>query len=200
MLLPARSAMARRGWITSEQGTCRRRRGGSPARTGPRPLSPYRVPMSDPQTLNLYSYARNKPLTITDPDGHCPWCFGAVVGGVGGAAASYRSQRSSNPDKPVNWKSVIAAGAGGFVAGGTLGLATAPAALTRIGGHDLTRNWSSGQGDSRRDDGCRRRDCLAGHRKQRRSQDHHRPGYRGRHRCRPRCSRPRPEQRSRTPG
>lgn len=27
--------------------------------------------LSDPQTLNLYSYMRNNPLGGTDPDGHC---------------------------------------------------------------------------------------------------------------------------------
>jgi hypothetical protein len=43
----------------------------------------------DPQSLNLYSYVRNNPLSRTDPDGHCPFCIPAlaVVGGgaeVGG--------------------------------------------------------------------------------------------------------------------
>jgi RHS repeat-associated protein len=28
---------------------------------------------ADPQTLNLYSYVRNNPLSRTDPDGHCCW-------------------------------------------------------------------------------------------------------------------------------
>jgi RHS repeat-associated protein len=27
--------------------------------------------LSNPQTLNLYSYGRNNPLSVTDPDGHC---------------------------------------------------------------------------------------------------------------------------------
>lgn len=34
----------------------------------PQPV-PY-ADLSDPQTLNLYSYVRNNPLAITDPDGH----------------------------------------------------------------------------------------------------------------------------------
>jgi RHS repeat-associated protein len=42
-----------------------------------------------PQTLNLYSYAGNNPLTRTDPDGHCDvdgehhgglWCFAHSLG------------------------------------------------------------------------------------------------------------------------
>jgi len=35
----------------------------------PQPI-PY-ADLSDPQTLNLYSYLRNNPLAKTDPDGHC---------------------------------------------------------------------------------------------------------------------------------
>lgn len=35
----------------------------------PQPI-PY-ADLSDPQTLNLYSYVRNNPLSRTDPDGHC---------------------------------------------------------------------------------------------------------------------------------
>ena len=36
--------------------------------------SPEPVPYAtrdDPQSLNLYTYARNNPVTLTDPDGHC---------------------------------------------------------------------------------------------------------------------------------
>jgi len=38
--------------------------------------NPQGVPYADytnPQTLNLYSYMRNNPLSGTDPDGHCCW-------------------------------------------------------------------------------------------------------------------------------
>ncbi|HEY1528422.1 MAG TPA: RHS repeat-associated core domain-containing protein [Candidatus Angelobacter sp.] len=34
---------------------------------------PYAV-FGDPQTLNLYSYVRNNPITKADLDGHCDWC------------------------------------------------------------------------------------------------------------------------------
>jgi RHS repeat-associated protein len=38
----------------------------------PQPV-PY-ADLTDPQTLNLYSYVRNNPLRRADPDGHCPEC------------------------------------------------------------------------------------------------------------------------------
>jgi len=34
---------------------------------------PY-VDLTNPQTLNLYQYMRNNPLSGVDPDGHCDWC------------------------------------------------------------------------------------------------------------------------------
>ena len=45
--------------------------------------------LDDPQSLNLYTYARNNPVTLTDPDGHCTvdgethgfwWCAGHALG------------------------------------------------------------------------------------------------------------------------
>jgi RHS repeat-associated protein len=39
--------------------------------------APTGVPYADltnPQTLNLYQYMRNNPLSGADPDGHCDWC------------------------------------------------------------------------------------------------------------------------------
>jgi RHS repeat-associated protein len=30
--------------------------------------------LDNPQTLNLYQYMRNNPLSGADPDGHCDWC------------------------------------------------------------------------------------------------------------------------------
>ena len=56
-------------------------------------LAPQSVPfadLSDPQTLNLYSYVRNSPLSHTDPSGHClrpnVSCTQYAVGAVKAAA------------------------------------------------------------------------------------------------------------------
>ena len=109
--------------------------------------SPAPVPygdFSDPQTLNLFSYARNNPLSLVDPDGHCPWCIaGAVIGGLAGAGASIITQEIFDPQKDINWKAVAASTVGGIVAGGTLGMATAPAAMTTVlgGTSRLRSGW-----------------------------------------------------------
>jgi len=64
--------------------------------------------LDNPQSLNLYSYVLNNPLSKADPDGHWPWDLvlagGGVIGGTGeglgiGAALS----------NPVGW--VLAGGA-----------------------------------------------------------------------------------------
>ena len=38
--------------------------------------------MDDPQSLNLYAYVRNNPLSKADADGHCPWCLAAAGGAI----------------------------------------------------------------------------------------------------------------------
>ncbi len=43
--------------------------------------------LTNPQSLNKYQYAYNNPLTLTDPDGHCPICAGAAA--AGGSGLSY---------------------------------------------------------------------------------------------------------------
>lgn len=60
-----------------------------------------------------------------------PWCT-AAAGAAAGVLGSIIVQKIRNPHADINWKQVTAAGIGGAVAGGTLGLMTAPAAATTL--------------------------------------------------------------------
>jgi RHS repeat-associated protein len=65
---------------------------------------------------NVFTYARNNPINMEDPEGNIAWWIigagvGAVVGGISGAIYSYRTKGS------VDWRYV----AGGAVAGGLIG-------------------------------------------------------------------------------
>ena len=81
----------------------------------PTPI-PY-AELANPQTLNLYSYAGNNPLTNRDEDGHvCPKCKTDYAGAtkVGGD----RSWRNNNPGNMVYGKFAKAHGATGQDSGG----------------------------------------------------------------------------------
>jgi RHS repeat-associated protein len=49
--------------------------------------------LDDPQSLNLYSYVRNNPLSRADADGHCDAPSNLKVGQVGVCVASYISAK-----------------------------------------------------------------------------------------------------------
>jgi RHS repeat-associated protein len=80
-----------------------------------------------PQTWNRYSYVYDRPLYATDPDGRCPPCIGAIVGGVVGGLAeggwNLGSQLVSNHGDlgAVHWSDVGANALGGLVAGALAG-------------------------------------------------------------------------------
>ncbi|WP_149403029.1 RHS repeat-associated core domain-containing protein, partial [Dictyobacter arantiisoli] len=83
--------------------------------------------------LDPYAYVHNNPVSLTDSNGHCPWCIGAIIGAVVGAVADYGYQvysnyqsGDSNPWGDVNWWDVGGAAVGGALIGATLG-AAAPA-------------------------------------------------------------------------
>jgi len=78
--------------------------------------------ITDPQTLNKYVYVRNNPLRYTDPDGHCPWCIGAVVGAFGGAGAQAVADLATG--QQITFRKEIAAAVGGAIIGGTAGAAS----------------------------------------------------------------------------
>jgi RHS repeat-associated protein len=86
----------------------------------------------DPQSLNLYSYARNTPTSLRDKSGKLPHIIiGALVGGLIGGGV-YLAKAYFNGEQ-ANWKSGLAAVAGGAVAGG-LAAATGGASLVLSGG------------------------------------------------------------------
>ncbi len=88
--------------------------------TQPGPL-PY-ADITNPQSLNKYSYTYNNPLRYTDPDGHCPMC--ALAGAVAGGGASIVYHLWTNPAQDVNWRQVGGAAVAGAIVGGTMGMAS----------------------------------------------------------------------------
>jgi len=83
-----------------------------------------------PQTWNKYSYMYNRPTYGTDPDGRCPPCIGAIVGGVveGGFDLGKQLYNNGIHISGVSWGEVGANALGGAVSGG-LAVATGGASL-----------------------------------------------------------------------
>jgi RHS repeat-associated protein len=84
------------------------------------------VIMELPQTWNKYTYVYDRPTYATDPDGRCPPCIGAIIGGVveGGfdiAKQLYRTGGSFSKAKGFSWGEAGANFAGGVVAGAIAG-------------------------------------------------------------------------------
>jgi RHS repeat-associated protein len=79
--------------------------------------------MELPQTWNKYSYEYNRPLYGTDPDGRCPPCIGAIVGGVVEGGWNLGSQLIQNHGdlSQVKWGTVGANALGGAVSGAIAG-------------------------------------------------------------------------------
>jgi len=77
-----------------------------------------------PETWNRYSYVYNHPLSLTDPDGECPACIGALVGGVVEGGIDLFSQLSNNGWQfgQINAGELTGKVLGGAVAGGLAGL------------------------------------------------------------------------------
>ena len=76
-----------------------------------------------PQTWDKYSFVYNRPTYTTDPDGRCPPCIGAVVGGVveGGFDLGKQFINNGYTFKGTNWREVGANILGGAVAGAIAG-------------------------------------------------------------------------------
>ena len=95
---------------------------------------PEAVPYSDhgdPQSLNLYGYVRNNPLSQADADGHCyPSCttgIGAGVGAITGAGAEILGQKLTG--EAYDGRKVFNAAVGGGLAGAITGIAGPEAGL-----------------------------------------------------------------------
>lgn len=89
------------------------------------------VGVSDPQQLNLYSYARNTPTSLLDKTGKLPHILiGALVGGVVGLAA-YSIKAAVNGEE-FDGRAALAATASGVVAG-AVGAATLGVGLIASG-------------------------------------------------------------------
>jgi RHS repeat-associated protein len=75
--------------------------------------------MELPQTWNKYSYEYNRPTYGTDPDGRCPPCVGALIGGVvqGGFDLGKQLYNNGGSFSKVSWGEVGANTVGGAVAG-----------------------------------------------------------------------------------
>jgi hypothetical protein len=86
--------------------------------------------MELPQTWNRYSYVYNRPTFGTDPDGRCPPCIGAIVGGVveGGFDLGKQLIAHNGDLSQVSIREVGANFVGGAVAGG-LAVATGGTSL-----------------------------------------------------------------------
>jgi RHS repeat-associated protein len=102
-----------------------------------------------PQTFNRYSYVYNRPTFATDPDGRCPPCVGALVGGALGGVWNLGSQLYHNGGhiSQVSGREVLANIAGGAVSGAIAGatggtsllLTAAGSAVGDVAGGIVTR-------------------------------------------------------------
>jgi RHS repeat-associated protein len=83
-----------------------------------------------PQTWNRYSYVYNRPTYSNDPDGRCPPCIGALVGGVieGGFDAGKQFINNGYSFSGFNRREFGASVLGGAVTGG-LAVATGGTSL-----------------------------------------------------------------------
>jgi hypothetical protein len=84
---------------------------------------PEPVPFADfdnPQSLNLYAYVGNNPLSRADKDGHCyPVCT-AIAAGLIGAGVNVGITYFTNPNATRN--DYIGAAASGFITGAVAGV------------------------------------------------------------------------------
>jgi RHS repeat-associated protein len=97
--------------------------------------------LDDPQTLNLYGYVRNNPISKVDADGHCPNCATALIGGFIGAGVNVGITYFTNPN--ATRADYEGAAASGFITGAVAGF-TGGASLALQVGVNATANVAAG--------------------------------------------------------
>jgi RHS repeat-associated protein len=81
--------------------------------------------LSDPQSLNLYAYTENNPVTATDPDGH--WCLFGLIGRTCSSNVATPIPKEGDKDPTMG-----AAGAGTLDAAADAGAAQADATFAQV--------------------------------------------------------------------
>ena len=103
--------------------------------------------MELPQTWNKYSYEYNRPTYGTDPDGRCPPCVGAFIGGVLQGGFDLGKQLYHNGGNldlgKRGWEEVGANFLGGAVAGALAGASGGTSLLASGLAGDLTAGATS---------------------------------------------------------
>jgi len=96
--------------------------------------------LSDPQSLNRYSYCRNNPHKYTDPDGECPIVIGAVTGAIISGGFYYLTHRN-NFDETEFTAAIISGAITGALTGGLSGInVVSTQVVTRLGA--AMTSWS----------------------------------------------------------
>jgi RHS repeat-associated protein len=106
--------------------------------------------LDDPQSLNLYAYVRNNPLTRVDADGHCPMCITAAIGAVAGAAINVGITYFTKPDATAKdyegaaLHGALVGGMAGLTGGASLAVAIPLGAAANLAGGMLERKITTG--------------------------------------------------------
>ncbi|MBX3617122.1 hypothetical protein [Nitrosomonas sp.] len=79
--------------------------------------------------MNVYEYANSNSMVFVDPNGLCPWCVGAVVGGVFDFAMQF--WRNDGNLECIDWTEVGSSAALGAVGGGLLNCKKSQGCLQR---------------------------------------------------------------------